>query len=214
MQRWTDWKQNAEHWLALDHQLMTEPAGWRPLVARAGVSIASRRMPDDRNRLFLWRLSLVGAPAEVVFEGFVARLLEYHRHWTREFVDGRLVETLAPDARILYQRFHPGIVGIAKRDLCSVEIVRDLAPGVKLASFRSVDRLPAAPGYERIDWWGAALCTNHPDGRTSELRYLDRENQGGRFPAWLMNLMMPRYLMIQAKAVRHFFADGGPRELR
>jgi hypothetical protein len=214
MQRWTDWTKDADQWLALDHRLMTEPDGWRPLVERDGISIASRRMPDDGNRLFLWRLPVVGAPAEVVFEGFVARLLEYHRHWTREFVDGHVVETLAPHARILYQRFDPGVVGIAKRDLCSVEIVRDQAPGVKLASFRSVDRLPAARGYERIDWWGAALCTDHPGGQTSELRYLDRENQGGLFPAWLMNRMMPRYLMIQALAVRGFFADGGPPELR
>jgi hypothetical protein len=44
--------------------------------------------------------------------------------------------------------------------------------------------------------------------------YLDRENQGGRFPAWLMNRMMPTHLVRQAEAVRDFFADGGPPELR
>ncbi len=170
-------------------------------------------MPGDPNHLFRWRLPCVAAPAEIVFEGFVSRLLEYHKQWTREFAGGHVVEVLGPDARILYQRFEPGVPGIKPRDLCSLELVRELAPGVKLASFRSVDRLPPEPGYERIDWWGAALCTTLKDGKTSELVYLDRENQGGRFPAWLMNRMMPKYLVLQAEQVRRFFADGGPREL-
>jgi hypothetical protein len=161
-----------------------------------------------------WRLPSIGAPAEIVFEGFVHRLLEYHKEWTREFAGGRVVEQLGPSARILYQRFQPGIPGIAARDLCSIEVVRDLAPGVKLASFRSVDRLPACSGAERIDWWGAALCTTHEGGKSSELVYLDRENQGGWFPAWLMNRMMTRYLVLQAEQVRRFFATGGPPELR
>lgn len=154
------------------------------------------------------------APAHVVFEGFVDRLLDYHKEWTREFAGGHVVETLAPKARMLGRRFEPGIPGIAKRDLCSLEVVRDIAPGVKLASFRSVDRLPRSPGFERIDWWGAALCTALPGNQQSELVYLDRENQGGLFPVWLMNRMMPKYLVAQAECVQRFFADGGPTELR
>ena len=102
----------------------------------------------------------------------------------------------------------------ASRDLCSVEVLGERAPGAKLVSFRSIDRLPPTPGHERIDWWGAALCTTRADGVHSDLTYLDRENQGGAFPAWLMNRMMPRYLVKQAEAVRAFFRGGGPAELR
>ena len=214
MESWQSWAERADAWLDEDLALATATEGWRSRVARADLDIASRPTPDDPNDLFRWRLPVVGAPADVVFEGFVSRLLEYHAEWTREFAGGRVVETLAPHARILYQRFQPGVPGVAPRDLCSIEVVRDLGPGVKLASFRSVDRLPPEPGFERIDWWGAALCTTRSDGATSELVYLDRENQGGRFPHWLMNLVMPRYLIFQAEQVRRFFRDGGPAELR
>jgi hypothetical protein len=183
-------------------------------VERGDLRIWSRKTPDDPNRLFRWHLSGLEAPADVVFEGFVHRLLEYHRHWTREFVDGRVLETLSAEARVLYQRFNPGVPGIAQRDLCSIEVVRDLGRGRKLASYRSSERFPKVPGHERIDWWGAALCTTSDDGEHSDLVYLDRENQGGYFPAWLMNLAMPSYLVKQADAVRAFFRDGGPAELR
>lgn len=81
------------------------------------------------------------------------------------------------------------------------------------ASYRSVDAVPVARPNRRIDWWGAVLCTP-VDDTTCELVYLDRENQGGRFPARLMNHVMPRYLVTQAEQVRRFFADGGPPELR
>ena len=214
MENHLKWSQHSEEWLVRDHALLTDPSGFDAIVEREDLQVWRRPMPDDPNHLFRWRLPSIGAPAEIVFEGFVHRLLEYHKEWTREFAGGRVVEQLGPSARILYQRFQPGIPGIAARDLCSIEVVRDLAPGVKLASFRSVDRLPAWPGAERIDWWGAALCTTHEGGKSSELVYLDRENQGGWFPAWLMNRMMTRYLVLQAEQVRRFFATGGPPELR
>jgi hypothetical protein len=204
---------DAEAWLARDRELLADHAGFRPTVERADLQVGSRPMPDDPNLLFRWRLPVVNAPAEVVFEGFVHRLLDYHGEWTREYVDGRVVSCPAPDTRILYQRFAPGVPGIARRDLCSAEVVRVLPGGALLASFRSVDAVPAEPGHVRIDWWGAALCTPVDDGR-SELVYLDRENQGGRFPAWLMNRTMSTYLVRQAEAVRTFFAAGGPPELR
>lgn len=214
MEAMSGWSERAEAWLERDRVLLTEPDGWRPRAAPAGVELWSRRMPDDPNDLFRWRLPAVDAPAEVVFEGFVRRCLTYHREWTREFVGGRVVEALGPRARVVYQQFDPGIPGIARRDLCSIEVVRDEAPGVALASFRSVDRLPPEGGYARIDWWGAALCRTLEGGRQSELIYLDRENQGGRLPAWFVNLTMPRYLITQAGCVRRFFAGGGPPELR
>ena len=214
MERANEWAEHAEAWLQRDHALLTESDGWRTLAAPGDIGLWSRHLPDDPNDLFRWRLPAVGASAEVVFEGFVHRVLAHHKEWTREFAGGRVVESPRPDARILYQRFEPGIPGITPRDLCSIEVRRDLAPGLKLASFRSVDRLPAEPGYERIDWWGAVLCRTLDDGERCEFTYLDRENQGGHFPSWLMNRMMPRYLILQAEQVRRFFANGGPPELR
>jgi hypothetical protein len=47
-------------------------------------------------------------------------------------------------------------------------------------------------------------------GKASDLTYLDRENQRRSFPSWLMNRMMPRYLVYQAEQVRRFF-DGAAR---
>lgn len=214
MERRSDWAERAAAWLELDHQLMTNDDGWRPVVQRDDVQLWRRRMPDDRNHLYRWRLPRVAAPAEVVFAGFVDRLLDYHKQWTREFMGGRVVETLGPTARVLYQQFDPGVPCITKRDLCSVEVVRAVAPGVHQASFRSIDVLPPERGFTRIDWWGAALCTTAADGVTSELTYLDREIQGGWMFSWLMNPMMKRYLILQAEQVARFFADGGPPELR
>lgn len=203
---------DAQDWPEVDFALLRDVASFRPVRTGPDLQIGSRRMPDDPNLLFRWRLPVVGASADVVFEGFVHRLLEYHGVWTREFVDGRVVDTPAPGVRVLHQRFDPGLPGIAARDLCSAEVVRRLPDGVHLASFRSVDALPPEPGHIRIDWWGAALCTPI-DETHSELVYLDRENQGGRFPTWLMNRSMPTYLVRQAEAVRAFFAHGGPPEL-
>ncbi len=206
LQPFATWEANASSWLDEDLRLMTSDDGWKSLIHREALDIWSRPSVDDPNHLFRWKLNVVNADAEVVFEAFVARLLEFHKEWTREYAGGHVVETMRADARVLYQRFVPGLPGISNRDLCSLEVVRDLAPGVKLASFRSVDRLPPVRGFERIDWWGAALCTTRPDGVSSELVYLDRENQGGAFPSWLMNRMMPRYLVLQAEAVSAFFA--------
>ena len=214
MESMNDWSARAEAWLTRDHALMTSDDGWKALSAPSGIELWRRPMPDDPNHLFRWRLAVVGASAEVVFEGFVHRILAHHKEWTKEFVDGRVVSSPGPSARVIYQRFDPGVPGITQRDLCSLEVLRDVAPGVKLASFRSVDALPPEPGHERIDWWGAALCRTRDDGVTSELTYLDRENQGGLFPSWLMNLTMPKYLILQAQQVQRFFAQGGPPELR
>jgi hypothetical protein len=200
-------------WLSVDLALLEDASGFAPTVARDDLQVGKRPMPDDPNHLFRWRLPVVNAPAEVVFEGFVRRVLDYHREWTREFTGGHVVSTPEADTRIIYQRFEPGIPGISPRDLCSAEVVQDRREGVKLVSFRSIDTLPKTPGFERIDWWGAALC-RPIDAHRSELIYLDRENQGGRFPAWAMNLMMTRYLVLQAESVRRFFANGGPPELR
>jgi hypothetical protein len=201
-----------ESWLTRDLDLLCDASAFRPRVARADLEVGGHLMPDDPNQLFRWRLPIINASADVVFEGFVTRLLDYHGEWTREFLDGYVVTSPDPGTRVIYQRFRPGIPGVAMRDLCSAEVVRDLPSGAKLASFRSIEAVPPKRGHVRIDWWGAALCTPI-DHDHSELVYLDRENQGGRFPAWLMNRMMPAYLVRQAEQVRQFFATGGPPEL-
>lgn len=193
---------------------MSDDSGWRLVIDRPDLKLWKRPMPDDPNDLFRWELPVVEATAEVVLEGFVRRLLEYHKEWTKEYAGGRVVETLSPEARVLYQRFEPGIPGISARDLCSIEVVSDQGPGDKLVSFRSIDRVPLEAGCERIDWWGAARMVTRADGVTSTLTYLDRENQGGWFPTWLMNLTMPKYLVFQAENVQRFFRGGGPSELR
>lgn len=144
---------DGESWLASDHDLLNDASGFAARVQRDDLQIGSRPMTDDPNLLFRWRLPAVNAPADVVFEGFVHRLLDYHGEWTREFAGGHVVDTPTTDTRIVYQRFKPGIPGISPRDLCSAEVVRDLPGGAKLASFRSVDAVPRERGYVRITWW-------------------------------------------------------------
>lgn len=90
MEATQDWSKHAEEWLARDLALLSDSSGFRSLVARPNLQVGSRPMPDDPNHLFRWRLPEVAAPAEVVFEGFVHRLLDYHKEWTREFVGGQV----------------------------------------------------------------------------------------------------------------------------
>ena len=79
-----DWADHVDAWLARDLALMTERDGWHPIAAPGDIGLWRRRMPDDANDLFRWRLPVVEAPAEVVFEGFVHRILEHHKVWTRD----------------------------------------------------------------------------------------------------------------------------------
>jgi hypothetical protein len=211
MQAFNSWETHAESWLALDHKLLTCDEGWTACKPRHGVELWRRTTDDDPNHLFRWRIG-VDAPAETVHAGFVVRVLEYHQHWTREFAGGHVVEDLDA-ARVLYQRFQPGIPWVSLRDLCSIEIPRRLDDGTILVSFRSVDAVPPSPGHVRIDWWGAALIRPIDGGKRCELTYLDRENQGGLVPAWSMNLSMPKFLFYQAEQVQRFFVGGGPPEL-
>jgi hypothetical protein len=203
-----------EEWLETDLRLMTQPEGWRALRGSSGCTLHRRPSPDDPNDLFLWRCPTMNAPAEIVFEALVHRILDYHQHWTREFVGGSLVEAIDRDTKIFHQRFDPGIPGFKKRDLCYVMVARRLDERTLQASYRSVDAVAPLPGHERIRWWGANLCIAGERPGTSELVYLDREDQGGAIPAWLMNLLMPRYLRYQCDQLRRFFADGGPPALR
>jgi hypothetical protein len=204
----------ADAFLDRDHRLLIDPAGWRPAGRGPGHVLFRRREPDDPNDLFLWRIDRLEAPPARVQAAFVDRILDYHRHWTKEFQGGRVVAEPRPDAAVVYQTFDPGVPGVAKRDLCHLTVTRRLPSGAFLASHRPCDAVAKERGYERIRWWGASLCTAGPAPGTTTLGYLDRENQGGAFPHVLMNLLMPRYLREQCDRVIRFFADGGPPELR
>jgi hypothetical protein len=204
------WPEIQSEWLDTDHRLLTSLDGWTPHRRREGNRVWRRSMPGDANDLFLWQSPLINAPAATVDDVLVNRLLDYHQHWTKEFRGGRVVERLGPNAQIIYQHFDPGVPGISKRDLCSVVVTRKLDGGALLASHRSVDTVPPQPGYVRIDWWGAHLCVPGEREGTCALFYLDRENQGRLFPAFVMNLVMPNYLRFQYKQIEAFFANGGP----
>jgi hypothetical protein len=197
-------------WLSLDQRLLSRPDEFELCERAEGYSIWKRRMPDDPNDLFRWEIHDLGAPHDRVFEIFVRRILDYHQHWTKEFVGGRVVAEPGPDTQVLYQQFDPGLPGVKKRDLCHVTVTRRLDDGSLLASHRSVDAVPEVAGFERIRWWGASLCVPGRAQGRSTLIYLDRENQGGAFPAWLMNLLMPRYLRYQCERLIELFAQGGP----
>jgi hypothetical protein len=201
----------AAEWLATDIKLLTSPDGWTA-AAGAGFPLWRRSMVDNPNDLFLWRHERLNAPPRRVHAALTHQILAYHQHWTREFRGGELVRELSRNAKIFYQWFDPGIPGITKRDLCYLMVEQELENGALLASYRSVPEPPRGD-FERIDWWGASLCVPGSTPGTCAFSYLDREDQGGRFPVWLMNRMMPRYLRMQRDGLARFFADGGPPEL-
>ena len=200
----------APEWLDTDHRLMTEPDGWRLRARHGRIVIHSRPTPDDRNDLFKWEMPEIGASHEIVFDAFVHRILDHHGAWVRAYTGGRLVETISDAAKVFYQQFDPGIPGVRTRDLCYLVVTRRVSDRVLQASYRSVDAVPEVKGFERIRWWGAHLCVEGSAPGTSSMIHLDRENQGGSFPAWLMNLSRPRHLRLRCEEIAKFFAGGGP----
>jgi hypothetical protein len=141
---------------------------------------------------------------------FVHKMIDYHQYWTAEFTGGIVVDEIDENTQIIYQQFNPNIPFISKRDLLYIQGSRKVNDHPIQTSFRSVitDKMPLVKGYERIDWWGANLFEANPDG-TSQLVLIDRENQGGRFPSFMMNLVMPKYLIFQYKSIIEFFNKGG-----
>jgi hypothetical protein len=99
---------------------------------------------------------------------------------------------------------------ISKRDLLYIQWSRKIDDNTIQTSFRSIiwAEMPAQKGFERIDWWGAHLFEANEDG-TSQLVLIDRENQGGWFPSYMMNLIMPKYLKHQFESIIKFFKNGG-----
>lgn len=205
------WRQHRDSWLEQDLQLMTAQDGWRRRSQQQDVVIWQRSFPDDRNDLFRWRLPRVAASHREVHEVFTRQMIDYHQYWTAEYTGGRMVEEVDGDAHICYQQFDAHIPLIAKRDLLYIQWSRVLDDRRIQTSFRSIvmDREPVPAGFERICWWGAHLFEANPDG-TSQLVLIDRENQGGRFPAFLMNAAMPKFLTHQFEHIVAFFDKGGP----
>lgn len=204
------WQVNKEKWLDTDLALMTSDDGWRARSTKKGIPIWQRSFADDENDLFRWRLPRVAALHSEVFDVFTKKMLDYHQYWTAEYTGGFQVQQIDEDAQIIYQQFNPGVPFIAKRDLLYIQWSRKLAANLIQTSFRSIvlDKMPIPAGFERIDWWGGHLFEANDDG-TSQLVLIDRENQGGRFPALLMNLIMPNYLTHQFDSIRQFFEKGG-----
>lgn len=206
----SDWQLNNEKWLDSDLRLMISDEGWNERSQKKGIRIWQRPFADDKNDLFRWRLPRVAAPHTDVFDVFTHKMLDYHQYWTAEYTGGFRVQEIDENTQILYQQFSPGVPFIAKRDLLYVQWWRQIDHQTLQTSFRSIvlDKIPVPTGFERIDWWGGHLFQANPDG-TSQLVLIDRENQGGRFPAFIMNQIMPNYLTHQFESILQFFEKGG-----
>ena len=210
MIRIQDWQLNKEKWLDADLVLMTTNEGWKERSQKNGISIWQQPFPDDKNDLFRWRVPHIAATHHEVFDVIVNKMVEYHQYWTAEYTGGFRVQPIDENAQIIYQQFNPNVPFISKRDLLYIQWSRKLDEKTIQTSFRSIvlDTIPVPTGFERIDWWGAHLFEANADN-TSQLVLIDRENQSGRFPAFIMNQIMPKYLTHQFEHIIDFFKTGG-----
>ncbi len=205
-----DWQINKNKWLDTDLTLMTSNEGWKERTKKGDVSIWQQSFADDKNDLFRWRLPKVAANHSEVFDVFTNKMLDYHQYWTVEYSGGFLVKELDENTQIIYQQFNPNVPFISKRDLLYIQWSRKLDHKTIQTSFRSIiwEENPVPNSFERIDWWGGHLFEANDDG-TSQLVLIDRENQGGSFPAFIMNQIMPNYLTHQFESIVKFFDKGG-----
>jgi hypothetical protein len=205
-----DWQLNKEKWLDADLRLMTSDEGWKERRRTNGIAIWQRPFSDDKNDLFRWRLPRITATHNDVFDIFVNKMVDYHHYWTAEYTGGYQVQEIDENAQIIYQQFNPNVPFISKRDLLYIQWSRKLDEKTIQTSFRSIviDSMPVPAGFERIDWWGGHLFEANDDS-TSQLVLIDRENQGGHFPAFIMNRIMPDYLTHQFESIVRFFEKGG-----
>jgi len=205
-----DWQSNKENWLDTDLALMTSNEGWKERSEKNGINIWQRSFSDDKNDLFRWRLPSVAASHEEIFDVFTNKMVDYHQYWTAEYTGGFMVKELDENTQIIYQQFNSGIPFISNRDLLYIQWSRKIDDKTIQTSFRSIiwKEMPVPDGFERIDWWGGHLFEANADG-TSQLVLIDRENQGGLFPSFMMNLIMPKYLTHQFESIVKFFEKGG-----
>ncbi|OYU93718.1 MAG: hypothetical protein CFE21_19315 [Bacteroidetes bacterium B1(2017)] len=205
-----DWELNKEKWLDQDLSLMQSDEGWREGTQKNGINIWQRPFPDDKNDLFRWRIPKIEAAHSEVYDVFVNKMIDYHHYWTAEYTGGFLVKELEENVQIIYQQFNPGIPFISKRDLLYIQWSRKIDETTWQTSFKSIilDEMPVTKDFKRIDWWGGHLFEANKDG-SSQLVLIDRENQGGSFPANIMNMVMPQYLIKQFESIITFFKNGG-----
>ena len=205
-----DWQTKREKWLDEDLALMMSDSGWRKRSQKNDISIYQQSFADDKNDLFRWRLPCVKATHSTVHDVFVNQMVDYHHYWTAEYSGGFLVEELNENTQIVYQQFDPNKPFISKRDLLYIQCSRKIDEKTIQTSFRSIhyDKIPIPKGFERIDWWGGHLFKANADG-SSQLVLIDRENQGGWFPYFMMNAIMPQYLTHQFESIVKFFENGG-----
>lgn len=207
-----DWQLNKEKWLDKDLALMTTEEGWIERTQKGGISIWQRPFDDDKNDLFRWRLPNVAARHTEVFDVFTNQMIDFHHYWTAEYTGGYVVKVIDENTQIIYQQFDPNKPFISKRDLLYIQWSRKIDEKTIQTSFRSItlDEVPVPKGFERIDWWGGHLFEANNDG-TSQLVLIDRENQGGFFPSFMMNKIMPQYLIHQFESIIAFFEKGGTK---
>lgn len=205
-----DWQLSKEKWLDKDLALMISDKDWKERTQKGDIKIWQRSFPDDKNDLFRWRLPKVAANHNEVFDVFTNKMVDYHHYWTAEYSGGYLVKEIDENTQIIYQQFDPNKPFISKRDLLYIQWSRKIDEKAIQTSFRSIvwEEIPLPKGFERIDWWGGHLFEANEDG-TSQLVLIDRENQGGFFPSFLMNKIMPQYLIHQFESIIKFFEKGG-----
>jgi hypothetical protein len=205
-----DWQSNHEKWLDQDLTLMTSDEGWKERTKKKDISIWQRPFADDKNDLFRWRIPNVADDHNEVFDVFTNKMVDYHQYWTAEFSGGFVVKEIDENTQIIYQQFNSNIPFISKRDLLYIQWSRKIDDKTMQTGFKSIVRenMPVPNGFERIDWWGGHLFEANTDG-TSQLVLIDRENQGGNFPSFLMNQIMPQYLTHQFESIITFFNEGG-----
>ena len=205
-----DWQVNKDKWLETDFSLMTSDEGWKERTQKDGIKVWQRSFPDDKNDIFRWRLPKISASHNEVFDVFINKMIDYHHYWTSEYTGGYVVKAIDENTQIIYQQFDPNKPFISKRDLLYIQWSRKIDDKTIQTCFKSItlDEVPVPKGYERIDWWGGHIFEANPDG-TSQLVFIDRENQGGFFPSFLMNQVMPIYLIYQFEHIISFFDKGG-----
>jgi hypothetical protein len=205
-----DWKLYKEASLDKDLALMISNDSWKERSIKNGISIYQRSFSDDKNDLFRWRLPNVAANHNEVFDVFTNKMIDYHHYWTAEYTGGYVVKVIDENTQIIYQQFNSGVPFISNRDLLYIQWSRHIDEKTIQTSFRSIvlEDMPVPKGSERIDWWGGHLFEANEDG-TSQLVLIDRENQGGHFPSFMMNLIMPKYLTHQFESIIKFFEKGG-----
>lgn len=212
MIKFEDWQLNKEKWLDRDLALMTSDEGWKERTQKSDIKIWQRSFSDNKNALFRWRLPNVAASHAEVFDVFTNKMIDYHHYWTAEYMGGYVVKVIDENTQIIYQQFNPNKPFISKRDLLYIQWSRKVDEKTIQTSFRSIvsDEIPVPNGFERIDWWGGHIFEANPDG-SSQLVLIDRENQGGFFPSFLMNMIMPQYLIYQFESIITFFEKGGTK---